>query len=107
MSSLPRSWVAAGRFDGIDVADEVGYGDVWGGQFFDEAVVGRHPCDGGFVTHLCDEVAAELRDRRIGVVAHLGAGDVRHLRVEQGGEGAKDARFCLAAETEEDEVYVC
>ncbi len=96
--------VAAGGFDGVDVADEVGYGDVGGGEFFDEAVVGSEPGDGGFVAELCDEVAAELGDGGVGVVADLGAGDVGAVRVEQGGEGAEDAGLGLAAEAEEDEV---
>ena len=41
--------IAAGGFDGVDVADEVGYGDVGGGELFDEAVVGGEPGDGRFV----------------------------------------------------------
>ena len=44
--------VAAGGFDGVDVADEVGYGDVGGGEFFYVAVVGSEPGDGGFVAQL-------------------------------------------------------
>ncbi len=98
--------VAAGGFDGVDVADEVGYGHVGGGEFFDEAVVGGEPGDGGFVAHLGDEVAAEFGDGGVGVVANLGAGDVGAVRVEQSGEGAQDAGLGLAAEAEEDEVVL-
>ena len=72
--------VAAGGLDGVDVADEVGYGDVGGGEFFDVAVVGGEPGDGGFVAELGDEVAAEFGDGGVGVVAHLGAGDVGAVR---------------------------
>ena len=68
--------VAAGGFDGVDVADEVGYGDVGGGEFFDVAVIWGKPGDGRFVAHLGDEVAGELGDGGVGIVADLGAGDV-------------------------------
>ena len=76
--------VAAGGFDGVDVADEVGYGDVGGGEFFYEAVVGGEPGDGGFVAQFGDEVAAEFGDGGVGVVADLGAGDVGAVR-DRGG----------------------
>ncbi len=96
--------VAARGLDGVDVADEIGYGDVGGGELFDVAVVGGEPGDGGFVAHLCDEVAAEFGDGGVGIVADLGAGDVGAGGVEQGGERAQDARFGLAAQAEQDEV---
>ncbi len=51
-----------------------------------------------------DEVAAVFGDGGVGVVAHLGAGDVGAGGVEQGGEGAENAGFGLAAKAEEDEV---
>ena len=98
--------IAARGFDGVDVADEVGYGDVGGGEFFYVALVWGEPRDGGFVAEFCEWIAAELRDRRVGVVADFGAGDVWEIRVEEGGQGAKDARLCLSAETEEDEVVL-
>ncbi len=79
--------------DGVDVADQVGHGDVGRGELFDVAVVGRHPGDGGVVAHLGDEVLGELRQRRVGVVAELGAGDVGDLRIEQVRERAQDARL--------------
>jgi hypothetical protein len=40
---------AARGLDGVDVADQVGYGDVGRGELFDVAVVGRQPRDGGVV----------------------------------------------------------
>ncbi len=96
--------IGAGGFDGVDVADEIGYGDVGGGELFDIAVVGGEPGDGGFVAEFGDEVFRELGDGGVGIVAEFGAGDVGAGGVEQGGEGAEDAGFGLAAEAEEDEV---
>ena len=64
--------VAAARgLDGVDVADEVGDGDVGRGELFDVALVGGQPGDGGVVAELGDEVAGELRDGSVGVVADL------------------------------------
>jgi hypothetical protein len=102
---LGAELVAGARgLDGVDVADEVGYGDVGRGELFDVALLGRHPVDGRVVAERGDEVFGELGERRVGVVAQLGAGDVRALRVEQRGERAQDARLGLAAQAEQDEV---
>ena len=46
--------------DGVDVTDEIGYGNVGGGELFDEAVVGSQPGYWRLVAHLGDEVATEL-----------------------------------------------
>ncbi len=98
--------IAAGGFDGIDVADEIGHGDVGCGEFFDVTLVGSEPGDWSFITHFCDEIAAELGDGCVGIVADLGAGDIRAGGVEEGCEGAEDARFGLATEAEKDEVVL-
>ena len=95
---------SAGGFDGIDVSDEVGDGDVGRGQFFYVAVVGREPGNGRGVGLLGDEVAAAAADGDVRVVVDFASGDVRHLRIEQRGQGAQDAAFCLSAEPEQDEV---
>src|ERR1700737_1947174 len=49
---------AAGGADGIDVADDVGHGDVGSGEFFDEAIVAGHPGEGGVVAFGGDFFAA-------------------------------------------------
>ena len=90
--------------DGVDVADEVGYGDIRGGELFDVSVVGGKPGDGSIVAQLRDEVAGEAGEWGVGIVAELGAADVGGLGVEQGGEGAQDAALGLTTEAEEDEV---
>src|SRR5260221_231322 len=68
--------VAAGGLDGVDVAYEVGYGDVGGGEFFDETVVGGQPRYWRVFAEASDEVAGELGDGSVGVVSGLGAGYV-------------------------------
>ena len=95
---------AARGLDGVEVADEVGHGDVGRGELFDVAVVAADPGDGGGVAALGDEVAAALAERVVGVVANFAAGDVGHVFVEQRGERAEDAALGLAAQAEQDEV---
>ncbi len=96
--------VAAGGLDGIDVAHEIGYGDVGRGELFDEAVFGPEPGDWRGFSVACDEVVRELADRGVGVVASLGAGNIWHVWIEQRRECAEDPRLGLSTETEEDEV---
>jgi hypothetical protein len=98
--------IAAGGFDGVDVADQIGYGDVGCGEFFYEAIIWCKPRYGRVFSEARDEVAAELGDGGVRIVTHLGAGDVGAGGVEEGGQRAKDARLGLAAEAEEDEVVL-
>ena len=106
MSSLERSCAAARGLDGIEIADQVGDGDVGRGQLFDVAVVAVEPGDGRRVAALGDQVAAALAERLVGIVANLAAGDVGHLLVEQRGERAQDAALGLAAQAEQNEVLL-
>src|SRR5205085_11525070 len=46
-----REIAAASRSaNGVDVADDVSDGNVRCGEFFDKALVARHPCDGRVVS---------------------------------------------------------
>ncbi len=102
---LGAELVAGARgLDGVDIADEVGDGDVGRGELFDVALDGRHPGDGRVVAERGDEVARKFAQRSVGVVAELGAGDVGRVGVEQRGERAQDAGLGLAAQAEQDEV---
>ena len=102
---LARQFVAAaGGFDGIDVADQVGDGDVRRGEFFHVAVVGREIRNGSGVAEARDFFAAAAADGRVGIVANLAAGQIRHVRIEQRRQGAQDAAFGLAAQAEQNEI---
>ena len=74
---------AARGLDGIEVADEVGDGDIGRGELFDVAVLRGEPGDGRGVAALGDEVAAALAERTVGIVADLAAGDIGHVLIEQ------------------------
>ncbi len=95
---------AAGGADGIDVADDVGHGDIGRGEFFDEAILARHPGDGGVVPFGGDFFAAGAADGLEGIVIDFAAGDDGHLGVEEIDESAQDTAFGLAAEAEKNEI---
>src|SRR5712664_4189544 len=73
---------AAGRPDGIDIADDVGHGYVGSGDFF----------------------AARAADGFQRIVIDFAASDDGHLRIEQVDEAAKNSAFGLAAEAEQNEI---
>ena len=95
---------AARRLDGIDVADQVGDGDIGGGQLFHVALFRREIGDGSGVAVLGDLVAAAAANRSVGIVVNLATGNVRRLRIEQRGQSAQDAALGLAAQSQQNEI---
>ncbi len=90
--------------DRIDVADEIGHGDVGRGQLLAIALVARQPGDRKVVTLLDGQPAAALARRRQRRVVDLASGDDRHPLVEQVRQRAEDTRLGLAAQPEQDDV---
>src|SRR5262249_13568992 len=88
---------SAGGLDGVDVADEVGDGDVGRGEFFYVAFAGFEPSDFYGVSLPGDEVLTTAANWRVGIVVNFAAGDVGHLGIEEAGESAQDAAFGLSA----------
>ncbi len=98
-----------GVFDEVDFADEVGDGDVGGGEFFVVAGGAVDPFDGGFVAPsriFGDEIFAVGGNGVEGVVVDFTAGNDGEPFVEEVGEHAEDAGFGLAAEAEEEDVVL-
>ncbi len=94
-----------GDLDGVDLADQVGDGDVGRGQLLAVAAVARDPHDlGRRPPARRARLAAGPRDRRQGIVVDLGAGQRRDLLVEQLDKQARHARLGLAALAQEDDV---
>src|SRR6266436_5212077 len=67
--------------DGIDVADDVGHGDIGRGEFFDETIFARHPGDRRVVAISGNCFAACTADRLERIVIDFAAGDDRHVGV--------------------------
>src|SRR5208283_675116 len=102
---LAREFVpAARRLNRIDVADQVGDGDVRRGELFYVAMIGCEPGNGRRVFLFGNQFLAAAADGRVGVVVDLAAGDVRQFGIEQRGQGAQDAALRLPAQAEQDEV---
>src|SRR6267142_178625 len=95
---------AARGADGIDVADDVGHGDIGRGEFFDEAIFARHPGDWRVIAIGGNSFAAGAADGLVGIVIDFAAGDDGHFGVEEIDEAAEDAAFGLAAEAEKNEI---
>src|SRR5262245_27908019 len=95
---------ALGDLDGIDLADEIGDGDVRRGELLAVAPVARQPRDGRAVALGGQALAARLADRRQRIVVDLAATEHGDRLVEQADEESRDAGLRLAALAEEDDV---
>src|ERR1700687_3238249 len=95
---------AASGADGIDVPDDVGHGDVGCGEFFDEAILARHPGEGSVVAVGGDFFAASAADGFQGIVVDFAASNDGHLLIQQVGQAAQDAALGLAAQAEKNEI---
>ncbi len=92
------------RLDRIEVADHVGDRHVRRREFLHVALVRPEPRDRQIVARLARARPACRAQRRDRVVVNLAAGDDGQRLVEQGRQGAEEARFGLAAQAEQDEV---
>ncbi len=92
------------RLDRIDVADDVGDGDVGRGQLLDVARLAGEPRERHLVALARDPRAAGAADRIQRIVVNLAAGHDRNLFVEQIDQRAEDAALGLTAQAEQDEV---
>src|SRR5260221_14086187 len=88
----------------IDVADNIGNGDVRRRELLDESAVAIYPCDWRCVASFLDEISRVLRDRCERIVVYFASGNDRNYFVEQRGERTQDARLRLPTETEKYEV---
>src|SRR5205814_563855 len=68
--------------NGVDVADDVSDGNVRCGEFFDKALVARHPCDGRVVSFSGNLLAAGATNRLERIVIDFAASDHRNLRIQ-------------------------
>ena len=95
---------AASGADGIDVADDIGHGDVRSGELFDVALIARHPGDRRVIAFGGDFLAASAANGAQRVVVDFAAGDDGDLRVEKLRQSAEDAALRLAAKPKKNEI---
>ena len=95
---------AARRLNRVHIANHVGDGDVRGSQLFDVAVIARKPCDRRRIAFRSDSFAAHAADRDVRIVVDLTSGYHGHLRIHKLNEPAKDSRFGLSPQPEENEM---
>ncbi len=104
---LVREIAALGDLDGVDLADQVGDGDVGGGQLLAVASVTLEPFDRRLVTLVRDLLQNCRRDRRERILVELGPGNVRNRFIEQPHQGARQPSLGLAALAQEHDVLPC
>ena len=95
---------ALGDLDRVDLADEVGDGDVGRGELLGVAPVARQPVDRRRLAVALDDGAGRRADGRQRVVVELATADDRQPRVEQADQQPRHPGLGLAALAEEDEV---
>ena len=80
---LIREVTSLGDLDRIDLADQVGDGDIRRGQLLAVAVFACEPGDRSVIALLGDDVAAGCGDRVEWILGDLAAGEDRRLLIEQ------------------------
>ena len=91
-------------FNGIDITDKVGDGDIRRVQLFNIPLFGREISDRSCIPMFAYLVVAALADRRIRVVMNLASRNVGHLLIEKRGKRAQYPAFRLAAQAQENEI---
>jgi len=94
---IAKQMPALGRFDRVDVADNICDGHIRRCKFFDKAAVAMYPVDSSFIAVQIDTLPAICAQRPKGIVVDLRAGYDRDLVVKQLGQLPDDATLCLAA----------
>ena len=95
---------AANGFDRVNVADDVGHGDIGRRKFFDEARVALNPRDGRLVAVALNRLPPVGRDRMKRIVVDFGTRDDGNPFVEQVGQLTDDAALGLPAQAEQDQI---
>ena len=93
-----------GHLHRVDVTDQVGHARVGRGQLLGVPVVAVAPVDPEVVALLDGAALRGVRDRLVGVLPQLGAGDHRRPLVEQPDQGAQQSRLALSALTQQHHV---
>ncbi len=96
--------LAGDRLDGVDVADEVGDGDVGGGQLLVVSLGAVEPGDGGVVASFEKDLARLAGDGGKGGFIDGRAFQDRDILVEQIGQLADDAGLGLASKTKKKKI---
>src|SRR3984893_19375247 len=99
-----QSVAAAGSFDGIDVTDQVGDGDIRGSQFFHITVFRGEVLDANVISDASYFVAAPAADRGIRIVVNLAASKIGHEGIEKSREGPQNTALRLAPQSQQNEI---
>ena len=101
---LVREVAPLGDFDRIDLADQIGDGNVGSRELFAVTRIAVDPRDRKIIAHFVELLAADAADRFVRIVVDLAALNDRYALVEKGHETPNQARFSLSAFAEKDHV---
>ena len=92
------------HLDGVNLANQVGDGDVGGSQLLRVALLAGYPLDGRIVALFGHTVAAGLADGVVGVVVNFATRYLGNVLVQQPDQAAYQARFGLPPLAQQDDV---
>src|SRR6476619_1543389 len=95
---------AAGRLDGIDIADEVRYGDIGRGQLLHVTLVPSQPGDWCCLSAFGEQLTGIFGDGCERIVIYLAAGNDGNPLVQEAGQLTQESTLGLTPETEQNEV---
>src|SRR5215472_6457777 len=92
------------RFNGIDVADQVGDGHIGGRQLFYITLIRREVRNRRAIRVVGEQLATAAADRLVGIVVDLAAANVGKLWIEERGQGAQNTALGLTAQAKQNEI---
>src|SRR5579883_2332978 len=88
----------------VNVADDVGDGDIGRGEFFDETRIAFNPSDGRVIACGFDYLTTKRADRMKRIIVDFRTGDDRNALVQKTCQLSYDAAFRLTAQTQKNEI---
>src|SRR5215831_7587175 len=92
------------RLDGIDIADNIGNGDVRGGKLFDVTFLARPIGDRSLVSAMVDKIPAAAANRTERIVVDLTAFDDRNNLIQKICQAAKNPALGLSTQPEKNHI---
>src|SRR5215813_2325149 len=98
---IAEKMAALRGFNRIYVANDVRYGHIRCGEFFDKPCIAVNPIQRGHIAMQLEFLPAIRRDGLEGIIVNFGTGDHRNMFVEQAGELANDPALRLPTQTQQ------
>jgi len=94
------------RLDRVQIAHQVGDGNVRCGELFHVAIVALQERNRRSIAPFSNQIAASFTKRHVWIVANLASGHVRRLLIEQCGKRSQDATLGLSAQPQQNKILL-